>query len=146
MSHSQVKIWVHVIIGVKHRENLIPPKYERLIYKIIYKEVSKMGCKLFAINGTENHVHALIMLNSKVNISEVMKQIKGVSSRIISRLKITPREFNWQIGYGAYSVSEKNLKGVIKYIRNQKIHHQELSYWDETKSMKRNSTSFNSIS
>ncbi len=123
MSHSQVKIWVHVIIGVKHREDLISLKYERLIYKIISREISRMDCKLFAINGTENHVHVLIMLNSRVSISEVMKQVKGASSRMVSRLKITPREFNWQIGYGAYSVSEKNLKGVIKYIRNQKIHH-----------------------
>ena len=139
------KIWVHVIIGVKYREDLILPKYERLFYKIISREISRMGCKLFAINGTKNHVHVLIMLNSKVSISKVMKQVKGASSRIISRLKITPREFNWQIGYGAYSVSEKNLKGVIKYIKNQKIHHQEVSYWDETKMLKRNSESHKPI-
>lgn len=136
MSHSQVKIWVHVIIGVKYREDLISPKFERLVYKIISREISKMGCKLFAINGTENHVHALIMLNSRVSISELMKQVKGASSRMISRLKITTSDFNWQIGYGAYSVSEKNLKGVIKYIRNQKTHHQEINYIDEMKVLK----------
>lgn len=136
MSHSQVKIWVHVIIGVKYREDIILPKFERLIYKIISREISKMGCKLFAINGTENHVHALIMLNSRVCISDLMKQVKGASSRMISRLKITSSDFNWQIGYGAYSVSEKNLKGVIKYIHNQKIHHREINYIDEMKVLK----------
>ena len=145
MSHSQVKIWVHVIIGVKYREDLISPKYESLVYKIISREILKMGCKFFAINGTENHIHTLIMLNSRVSISDLMKQVKGASSRLISRLKITSSDFNWQIGYGAYSVSEKNLKGVIIYIRNQKIHHQEVSYCDETKSMKRNIDSFKPI-
>ncbi|PKP33850.1 MAG: transposase [Bacteroidetes bacterium HGW-Bacteroidetes-17] len=114
MSHSLVKIWVHAILGVKYRENLIIPKSEKLIYKILSREISKTGCKLFAIGGTENHVHILIMIKSSVSISNIMKQVKGASSRMISRLKLCPDEFNWQIGYGAFSVSEKNVKGVIR--------------------------------
>ncbi|MBU1014484.1 MAG: IS200/IS605 family transposase [Bacteroidetes bacterium] len=136
MSHSLVKIWVHAILGVKYRENLINPKSEKLIYKILSREVSKTGCKLFAIGGTENHVHILIMLKSTVSISNVMKQVKGASSRMISRLKLCPQEFYWQIGYGAFSVSEKNVKGVIRYIKNQKIHHQQVSLHDELKSIR----------
>jgi len=143
MSHSLVKIWVHAIIGVKYRENLIIPKSEKLIYKILSREISKTGCKLFAIGGTENHVHVLIMLKSIVSISSVMKQVKGASSRMISRLKLCQEDFNWQIGYGAFSVSEKNVKGVIRYIKNQKIHHQEVNLRDEMGSLRSSSQTTN---
>jgi len=143
MSHSLVKIWVHAIIGVKYRENLIIPKSEKLIYKILSREISKTSCKLFAIGGTENHVHVLIMLKSTVSISSVMKQVKGASSRMISRLKLCQEDFNWQIGYGAFSVSEKNVKGVIRYIKNQKIHHQEVNLRDEMESLRSSSQTTN---
>ena len=143
MSHSLVKIWVHAIIGVKYRENLIIPKSEKLIYKILSREISKTSCKLFAIGGTENHVHVLIMLKSIVSISSVMKQVKGASSRMISRLKLCQEDFNWQIGYGAFSVSEKNVKGVIRYIKNQKIHHQEVNLRDEMGSLRSSSQTTN---
>jgi len=143
MSHSLVKIWVHAIIGVKYRENLIIPKSEKLIYKILSREISKTSCKLFAIGGTENHVHVLIMLKSTVSISSVMKQVKGASSRMISRLKLCQEDFNWQIGYGAFSVSEKNVKGVIRYIKNQKIHHQEVNLRDEMGSLRSSSQTTN---
>jgi REP element-mobilizing transposase RayT len=133
MPHSNVKIWVHAIIGVKYREDLILPRYEKLIYKIISRELSKLYCKLFAIGGTQNHIHILFMLRSTVSASEIMKQVKGTSSRMISRLGLCSGEFNWQIGYGAYSVSEKDLDRVIKYIKNQKNHHKELSLADELK-------------
>ena len=138
MSHSLVKIWVHAIVGVKYRENLIIPKYEKLIYKILSREISKTGCKLFAIGGTENHIHILIMIKATMSISSIMKQVKGASSRMISRLKLCPKDFNWQIGYGAFSVSEKNVKGVIRYIKNQKIHHQEVNLQEELKSIRFN--------
>ncbi len=136
MSHSLVKIWVHAIIGVKYRENLIIPKYEKLIYKILSREIYKTGCNLFAIGGTENHVHILIMVKSTVSISSVMKQVKGASSRMISRLKLCSEDFYWQIGYGAFSVSEKNLKGVIRYIKTQKEHHQKVNLSEELKSFR----------
>lgn len=145
MAHSNVKIWIHVIIGVKHRDDLILPKFERLIYKIISREISKMGCKLFAINGTENHIHALIMLKSTISVSDLMKRVKGASSRMISRLKLITGDFNWQTGYGAYSVSEKNLKWLIKYIQNQKEHHKEVNYMDESKILKNSGDSFKPI-
>lgn len=131
MSHSLVKIWVHAILDVKYREDLITPKTEKLIYRIISREISETGCKLAAIGGTENHVHVLILLKSTITISEVMKQVKGASSRMISKLKLSQGEFNWQIGYGAFSVSDKNVKGVIRYIKNQKQHHQKVSLQSE---------------
>ena len=34
------------------------------------------------------------------------------------------KDFAWQEGYGAFSVSESNKEAVVQYIENQKNHHQ----------------------
>jgi putative transposase len=39
--------------------------------------------------------------------------------------------FAWQEGYGAFSVSESNVKQVRGYIEKQAKHHQTISFEDE---------------
>jgi hypothetical protein len=41
------------------------------------------------------------------------------------------RDFSWQLGYGALSVSESNVEEVRQYIARQKEHHQKISFRDE---------------
>ena len=50
-------------------------------------------------------------------------KIKGSSSYHLNHeLKIT-KDFSWQGGFGAVSFSEKDLKKILFYIKNQKQHH-----------------------
>ncbi len=39
MSHSKVKIWIHGILGVKDRENLIDTEIENKVYNIIKSQI-----------------------------------------------------------------------------------------------------------
>ena len=39
--------------------------------------------------------------------------------------------FEWQKGYGAFTVSYSQIESVSKYIRNQREHHQKISFEDE---------------
>ena len=39
--------------------------------------------------------------------------------------------FAWQVGYGAFSVSQSNVPAVVKYIRDQEQHHRKISFQDE---------------
>ncbi|MCC5905035.1 MAG: transposase, partial [Balneolaceae bacterium] len=41
------------------------------------------------------------------------------------------REFQWQSGYGAFSVSHSGVDGVERYIRNQKKHHEKMTFREE---------------
>jgi hypothetical protein len=49
----------------------------------------------------------------------------------MNELPTTIDLFNWQTGYGAFSVSESQASRVLNYIRDQKLHHQEQSFEDE---------------
>ncbi|HEY3128311.1 MAG TPA: transposase, partial [Acidobacteriota bacterium] len=41
------------------------------------------------------------------------------------------RDFQWQDGYAAFSVSESHLERVRRYIACQKQHHKRMSFQDE---------------
>ena len=41
------------------------------------------------------------------------------------------KDFSWQRGYGAFTVSQSNVKDVRNYIARQKEHHAHVSFRDE---------------
>ena len=78
-----------------------------------------------------DHIHCLFMLNPKKSITEVIKQIKGSSSRYINQNNLINDNFAWQVGYAAYSVSESVVDKVFQYIQNQKQHHAKKTFQEE---------------
>lgn len=131
MPRSKVKIWIHAIWNTKNKEAFITSKAEVPIYKLISKELTNAGCFVKSINGMQDHMHALFLLNPKSTIQDVMKQVKGASSHAINQMKIIPFRFAWGVGYAAFSVSESQVAEVDKYIRNQKVHHRKRTYTEE---------------
>lgn len=131
MAHSYVKIWIHAVFGTKNRENFITPNIKDKVYKIIVNELKGLDCSLLAINGMPDHVHVLFLLNSKKNISEVMKQVKGGTSYQINQQDLIKNKFGWQVGYGAFSVSESSIEKIKMYIKNQEEHHKKMTFQEE---------------
>ena len=41
------------------------------------------------------------------------------------------KDFSWQRGYGAFTVSQSNVNEVRRYITNQKEHHKKTTFRDE---------------
>ncbi len=41
------------------------------------------------------------------------------------------KNFSWQRGYGAFTVSHSNVEEVRQYIARQKEHHRKVSFRDE---------------
>lgn len=131
MAHSQIKIWIHCILGTKNYLGYIKQKVEPKIHEIIKDQLVKTGCVLKSINGISNHVHLLFLLHPDKNIREVLHQIKGGSSYEINRSGLISGKFNWQIGFSAYSVSESGNDDVGRYIQNQKEHHKKMTFEEE---------------
>jgi REP element-mobilizing transposase RayT len=109
--------------STKNRIPIIDEKIEHVLYDFIFDQFTEMGCSVKIINGMPDHVHCLILLNQNKSISNVIKQVKGSSAHFINQNKLTNEKFIWQKGYGAYSVSEKNLKNTFQYIKMQKEIH-----------------------
>jgi len=70
-------------------------------------------------------------MSNDVTISHVFKDLKGESSHWVNQNDFLKVKFAWQVGYGAFSVSESKVKMVEKYIRNQREHHWKISFQEE---------------
>ena len=132
MSHSLLKIWIHGVFGTKDRTSLINNTFEVKLYNHIKQKLEEdLDCKVRAINGTDDHIHLLFQLSPKFSVGDIFKNIKGESSHWINQLDFIHTKFAWQIGYGAFSVSESVVNDVENYIKDQKDHHKKMTYEEE---------------
>ena len=88
-------------MGVKNRENLINDKVEEKMHKLIKTQLIDLGCYVQEINGTENHVHILFLLNPQKTVSDIFKQEKGAVSHEVNSTNLMKNKFPGQTGYGA---------------------------------------------
>jgi putative transposase len=120
-----------VVFSTKHRQALISPKAEPLLYHYLSDQLKKCECLPIAINGMPDHVHLLFLSNYKMSLADIMKQVKGSSSFWMNKNKIIPEYFGWQDSFGATSVSEQNVAIVKRYVQNQKVHHTKQRFQEE---------------
>ncbi len=86
---------------------------------------------LIRASGTADHVHLLMELRPAIAVAEAMRLLKANSSKWIHETFVSDRDFAWQAGYGAFSVSPSNAPAVMQYINGQEEHHQRLTFQDE---------------
>jgi putative transposase len=83
------------------------------------------------INGGCDHIHALFTLARTWAVADVVEEVKKRSSKWLKTKDAKLQPFQWQAGYGAFSVSQAQVGQVRRYITNQKAHHGKQSFQDE---------------
>jgi REP element-mobilizing transposase RayT len=99
--------------------------------------VKELKGKSLAIGGMADHIHLLIELQPIFPVSEALRFIKTNSSKWATEKFNKP--FEWEKGYGAFSVSRSNVDAVAKYINSQEEHHRKFDFKTEFVSMLRKS-------
>ena len=93
--------------------------------------IKKKNCKLYWINGIEDHIHIFSDLHPTVSLSDYIKDIKVASSTWMKASNNFSKFEAWQEGYGAFTYSIKEKDMVISYVKNQKEHHKTETFYDE---------------
>jgi REP-associated tyrosine transposase len=83
------------------------------------------------IGGVEDHVHALIAAPSTLSVSKSIQLLKGNSSKWIHEIFPEHRMFEWQEGYGAFSIGVSGIPATVNYIKGQAEHHRKKSFKEE---------------
>jgi len=121
---NKLELYVHVVWSTWDRMPLISPEIERAAFRLMESEARKMGCTVMALNGMPEHVHMVVSLPTTVTVADIVKQVKGVSSRFVNQtVQPNGQFFKWQANYGAFTVSRWDLDKVIGYVKRQKEHH-----------------------
>ncbi len=128
MAHTAGNIVVHLIFSTKGRRPLITSNLRADLFAYLGGIVREMQGTALIINGTADHVHMLVRIRPAQSAAEVARVIKANSSRWAHAKS---RNFSWQTGYGAFSVSESNVPAVSRYIATQEEHHRKRSFQQE---------------
>ena len=131
MANSFTQIQIHVVYAVKYRQALIQKKWQTDLHQYTTGIIRNQGHKLMAINSVQDHLHLLIGMRPVQALSDLIEEVKGSSSKWINDHHLTPTHFNWQKGYGGFSVSTSAVPSVAKYIMNQEEHHRKKSFREE---------------
>jgi REP element-mobilizing transposase RayT len=121
----------HIVFSSKYRRNLIDDVIQTRLYEYIGGIIREQKGILLEIGGMPDHIHILTKLSPSIAISDVLRATKANSSKWVSETFPTKKEFAWQRGFGAFSVSVSNVDQVRRYIQNQKQHHMNRSFQDE---------------
>ena len=110
---------------------MLVPELIAPLYSYIGGIVRQRKCQLVRIGGIEDHVHLLVRQARDISLSDLVGPIKSVSSGWIHDQYPQYRDFAWQQGYAAFSVSLSGMDSVAAYIENQKELHRTRSYKEE---------------
>jgi REP element-mobilizing transposase RayT len=75
-------------------------------------------------------VHLLCSLPPTVAMSDALRLVKTNSSRWVHR-NLHIAGFDWQTGYGAFSVGHSLPPSVTRYIGDQEKHHRRMTFQEE---------------
>ncbi|MFH6602160.1 IS200/IS605 family transposase [Maribacter algicola] len=131
MANTYTQLYFHIVFAVKGRGNLIATKWKSELYKYISGIISNKNQKLMIINGMPNHVHLLIGTKPTCNLSDLVRDVKANSSKWINEKQLVKGRFEWQTGFGAFTVSQSGVNDVINYIKNQEKHHSVKTFKEE---------------
>ncbi len=129
MPSSHVCSNFHLVFSTKGRLPLIKSNWQERFHAYLGGIVKGLEAMPIAIGGISDHVHLLVSLKSKHRLDYFMRALKADSSGWVHN-ELT-REFQWQKGYGAFSVSPTSIENVKKYILNQPEHHYGKSFKEE---------------
>src|SRR6266481_2403927 len=131
MSHSYVSNLMHCTFSTKDRYPFINARLESRLWPYLGGIARENRMKALAIGGTTDHVHALLSLPGMMSFAKAVQLMKGGSSKWVHDRFPTFKKFEWQEGYGAFSVSASQVQKTIAYINNQQEHHRKKSFQEE---------------
>jgi putative transposase len=131
MGQSLVRNYIHIIFSTKHRQKLILPSIENELFAYLVGICEELECKPLRVGGYLDHIHIVCMLSKKIALMKLIEELKSHSSKWIKTKGNEFENFFWQGGYGAFSVKPSEVDNVIKYIANQKEHHEQKTFQNE---------------
>jgi putative transposase len=131
MPHTYVSSLLHVVFSTRQRQPFITKAWHERLHEMLGGIARERGFPALIVGGTDDHVHALLSMPSRLSLAEVMRTFKATSSGWVNDTFFPDRSFAWQEGYGAFGVGLAARDATIEYIRNQEAHHRERGFQDE---------------
>ena len=132
MPQSLVQLYVHLVFSTKRRQPFLRDlAFRERTHAYLVGICNNQDSPSLRIGGVEDHIHILCRLSKTLDVSALIRELKRDSSKWIKEQNPRLQDFEWQAGYGAFSVSPSHVAALSKYIANQVEHHRQESFQDE---------------
>lgn len=125
---SFAKILVHAIWSTNNRIPCLDKCMRQNLYNQLSDVIANSKGVTLEIGGVEDHVHILMEAPKSKSLSDLIRDIKTISTHWLKSKSSKYDQFEWQTGYAAYTVSYSNIEIVRNYIQNQEEHHLKQTY------------------
>jgi putative transposase len=142
MPQSLARLLVHLVFSTKNRVPFLQsPQLRSEVHAYLTATLQAKDCEPVQVGGVADHVHLLFGLSRTISLANLVKDLKTSSTKMMREKG--HRDFSWQTGYGAFSVSESNKSAVISYIGDQEMHHRKMTFQEEIRAfLKKHSMRF----
>jgi REP element-mobilizing transposase RayT len=133
MGSTFLSLHYHTVFSTKERRPYIAASWRLRLHEYLGGTVHGLGGVPEIIGGVEDHVHLLVGLRATHCLADFMQELKKASS--IWSAEQHEKDFSWQDGYAAFSVSWTHLEVVRKYIATQEEHHRKIDFVAELRTL-----------
>lgn len=120
----------HVVFSTKNRVPLISQAWRSRLHEYLGGMVRGLDGVPMGVGGVADHVHLLFGLKPTHCLSDFMRDLKKDATNW-AREVLHERDFVWQEGYAAFTVSPTSLDSVRAYISKQEEHHRMKTFREE---------------
>jgi REP element-mobilizing transposase RayT len=131
MAQTLTRLLIHAVFSTKNRANLIKPDIEPDLYAYTGGICRNADSPLLCAGGTANHLHLLISLSKTRSLADLMMDVKKDSSKWVKTQAPYFASFQWQEGYGGFTIGESQVDDLKDYIGRQKEHHRAMTFEEE---------------
>jgi REP element-mobilizing transposase RayT len=131
MSHTYTNILIHALFSTKDRQPSLIPEIREETFRYLGGTINELGGQSLLVDGPRDHVHMLFVQPRTLSLADLMEKVKANSSGGVKQRWPNRRQFGWQTGYAAFSVSKSHVEQVKLYIANQEEHHRKVSFQEE---------------
>ena len=136
MPQSLANILLHIVFSTKDRTQwMTDQKINKDLYAYMATILANIDSPAILINGVDDHVHILCNLSRTLSVMKLVEKVKTEPSKWMKKQGAQYRDFYWQNGYGAFSVSESKSEEVRRYIGDQQEHHKKLKFKPEFRTL-----------
>ena len=124
-SHTVSNLTVHLVWVTKYRYHVLEGDIQKRCRDLIIQVCDTEDVIILKGVVSKDHVHLHIEYSPSIKISELMKRIKGRSSRLLQQEypKLKERYWGkhfWASGYGAWSTGNITDKMVNEYLEHHR--------------------------
>ena len=131
MPSTHSNLLMHVIFSTKNRRKVLADQWRPELFAYMGGVALEHKAKLLEAGGIEDHVHLLLRCQPSHAIADTVRLIKANSSRWINDERKIFGKFEWQKGYGVFSVSQSGREALSRYICHQREHHTHQTFEQE---------------